>query len=407
MNYHYHRKYNPDDVLVYIEEFIKEAGTVLFDFLDSDEYERFSSYGEKNNSQDSGSMVIVNNYRLKTIQENTVYAIKRSVIERWSEQNIIDSENQNSFLIGYRVELPNTENQVFSESVSLDELSNSNRAYYVHGNGNLKLLSLQLKGQISIMVRNVGQGNWNEIKQNDSVKIVFDAGAPTNASNISVLGIIGSKAIEYSKDRPGLILSHWDKDHYHSLLGMSNAELGGFSFFICRNFIPNLTSRKLFERIKKALGLNNIIAIAAGNKVTRGGPTCLKPLTAINNQIVIYNGQRNKNRNLSGLVLTIKTGKASAILSGDCYYEQISRDILPHLNYTCDHYLIVPHHGGNAGNYLYNSNKRNKLKEAIISVGNNPYKPPHPYQNNIKNLVISGFKIIRMDRIIGDYGFKL
>ena len=104
-------------------------------------------------------------------------------------------------------------------------------------------------------------------------------------------------------------------------------------------------------------------------------------------------------------MLTIKTSNNSIILSGDAHYEQISRDILPDLNFTHKHNLVVPHHGGSAGTYIYNTSKLITLDKAIISVGVNRYG--HPVANNVSSLQTSKFQIQRTDKISNDITIPL
>ncbi|MBK8624806.1 MAG: hypothetical protein IPN86_04320 [Saprospiraceae bacterium] len=192
------------------------------------------------------------------------------------------------------------------------------------GNGKLDSLQFKIKGKLSVIIRNIGQGNWNEINLDAETKVVFDAGASMYASRSEIRNIIGDRAIKYSNDRPGIILSHWDKDHYHSLIGMSDAELTNFSYFICRDKVPNLTSRILFNRISSSVGTQNTYTISAAQRTLNNGQTRLIPLFPLTNQFIIYNGQEHKNRNISGLVVSLKTQKSSVILSGDCHYEQLT-----------------------------------------------------------------------------------
>ncbi|MCC5928982.1 MAG: hypothetical protein JJU28_07030 [Cyclobacteriaceae bacterium] len=222
------------------------------------------------------------------------------------------------------------------------------------------------------------------------VNIVYDAGAPMNSSRADIATIIGNRNILYPTSKPVLILSHWDKDHYHSLIGMTDTELqSNFSAFVCRDRVPNQTSRILFGRLRNAVGSANTYTISANSRLTRGGPTFFSPLTPINNQVVLYNSQHHKNRNISGLALTVKTKSGSIILPGDTHYDQISRDILPHLNYRHKHNLVVPHHGGKAGAYQYNTPALATVDKAVISVGANRYG--HPFANHIASLRTSGF----------------
>jgi len=400
MYYYYHKRRYPDDVLVYIEEYNKETGVVLFDFLDSNEYNSFTEIGGLEYSLSNPSMVLLTNYNQRTIQENTIYAIKKNVIEDWRELNLINFDNQNSFLIGYTIKLTSEINQIFFESVSLNDFFDFFLNYYMRRSGNLKSLSIDVKEKLSVTIRNVGQGNWNEINENNKTSIVFDAGASMYATRTDIRNIIGNRAAKYSTEKPGLILSHWDKDHYHSLVGMTDAELANFSFFICRDRVPNLTSRVLFGRIISAIGSANTYTIPAEPRTARGGHTHLIPLIPLSRQLMIYNAQYHKNRNISGIVISLKTKEASIILSGDCHYEQISVDILPHLNFKHKHNLVVPHHGGKAGKYIYNLPSSVTPDNAIISVGPNNYG--HPMLNYTRALTLDWFRVQRTQTVNND-----
>jgi hypothetical protein len=233
----------PDSVLVYIEEFNKKAGTVLFDFIDSNEYSSFNESLNLSTDLNKPSMVLLTNYKGRTVQDNSIYVIRLATIQSWREQIAINSDNLNSFLIAYYIDVTKTEEPIFKESVSISDLFDS--VYLdnliMKGSGDGSKITFHKKGKVSVTIRNVGQGNWNEINFNDSVKIVYDAGAPMNASRTDVATIIGNRNTLYPTSKPILILSHWDKDHYHSLIGMTDTELqNNFSAFVCRDRIPNL-----------------------------------------------------------------------------------------------------------------------------------------------------------------------
>ena len=166
-------------------------------------------------------------------------------------------------------------NPLLAHSVYLDNL-------IMKGSGDGSKITFHKKGKVSVTIRNVGQGNWNEINFNDLVKIVYDAGAPMNASRTDIATIIGNRNTLYPTSKPILILSHWDKDHYHSLIGMTDTELqNNFSAFVCRDRIPNLTSRILFSRLRNAVGSANTYTISANTRFTRGGPTFFSPITEL------------------------------------------------------------------------------------------------------------------------------
>src|SRR5690606_17435714 len=164
----------------------KQERTVLFDFIDSNEYRSFTTLLNVNYGLNHPSMVLLNNYTGRTIQENTIYAIQPKIIQSWINQNLPNSEN--SFLIGYKIDVTEIEEPIFKESVSMgDSLGRFHQKFLLSGGRGNSEISFPRKGEISVIVRNVGQGNWNEIRFSDKVKIVYDAGASSNASRTKIL----------------------------------------------------------------------------------------------------------------------------------------------------------------------------------------------------------------------------
>ncbi|MCC5930333.1 MAG: hypothetical protein JJU28_13885 [Cyclobacteriaceae bacterium] len=171
MYYYYYKRLFPDSVLVYVEEFNKQDGTVLFDFIDSNEYGLFNESLNVSTDLNKPSMVLLTNYKGRTVQENTIYAIRPATIQSWREQNAINSDNLNSFLIGYNIDVTKTEEPIFKESVSLSDFFDALYLnYYMTGSGDESKIPFRKKGKVSVTIRNVGQGNWNEINFNDKVK---------------------------------------------------------------------------------------------------------------------------------------------------------------------------------------------------------------------------------------------
>ncbi|RWU10567.1 ComEC/Rec2 family competence protein [Pedobacter chitinilyticus] len=375
MKYSNHKKNFPDDILVYIEEFDKRNKTVLFDFYDSNEFAMFSEYSNASLNIEKPTMILLKDYYGKNIQENTYYSIKRETITNWWENGFMD-EYENSLLIAYSINLSNFNfgEEIFDHSVSVNNDFES--SHLICGKWNIDDLLFDLKGHIKVNVRNVGQGNWNEIIRDDTFLLVYDCGTNVDAKPSEIRTLIDQSNANYRNDKPVFILSHWDKDHYHCLLGMTDKELTFFSKYIFRNDIPNLTSRKLYSRIRNVKDYQDIYAIRAENRIPKVRITSLTPLNDTTDQIVLYNSQYHKDRNISGLVLSLKTAKSSVIFSGDCQYLQLSQFVLPHLNYNHEHFLIVPHHGGKAGKFIYHNPGSMRFKQAIISVGKNSYKHP-------------------------------
>lgn len=400
MNYSLYKRKYPNDVLVIVEEFNRRDRSVLFDFLDKNEYQNFTKLLALDDTVDRPSMILLNNYTNRSIRTNSVYAIKPIIFESWRNQIERQNVNSNSLIIGFRINSALNDQVVFSESVTLDsnyrELNEMESSYqseisetfFYSGNG------------INVTIRNVGSGNWNEVFYDEFVKVVFDAGAPLNATRDEVQSIIGDRNIKYAKDKPHLIISHWDKDHYHALLAMDTKQLNqNFSTLICRADPTGLTSRNLFMKIAAALGPAKTIALSPepGSRVKRDNVRYIRK-TNPTNSVVLYNSQHHSNRNISGITIGVQSKEKSIILSADCDYRQISRDILTDYSAISSHNLVVPHHGGDAGPFIYNLPKKVKPGLAIISVGANSYK--HPDERNIIKLSSKGFQI-RQTRHVG------
>ena len=102
----------------------------------------------------------------------------------------------------------------------------------------------------------------------------------------------------------------------------------------------------------------------------------------------------HKTKNISGLVLALRTIESSVIFSGDCFYSQLSENVLPQLEYKNNHNLIVPHHGGQAGKYFYKNKKAEKVN-AIISAGKSKSHPSKYYTDFLR----CEFKTLRSTKV--------
>lgn len=371
-----------DDILVFIEEFDSLNGEVVFDFIDSNELNTFLSIINRQRGIDDASMFHVKNYFQKKIQENTIYIIKRTFFQQYLEY--IEFV-ENSYIIGYKITLPDNADDLFYKSKTLNAEENYLRNVSIESTGEIGLIPSIIGNDLKINVRYVGQGNWNEIITNNNVKVAFDLGASKNASFSEVTKIIGNKDLEYLKHSPGIVISHWDIDHYHCLKGFSDKTLSNLSFFICRSILPTLTSRTIFSKIRQLLPSNRFFSIPPSPKLAPNKPA-LTPLSYLGNQLLFFNGHEHKDRNVSGIVIVVKNQLSSVVLSGDCHYSQISEFIIPNIDTNHSHHLVVPHHGGKAGKFKYDF-KNLRLGKAVISVGKNTYGHPlHDVKDSLRKI---------------------
>lgn len=395
MEYTYYKQKYPEDILVYVEDVDLPNEGVLLDFIDEKEYQNFQSITGYDFQDSQPSMIILTNYRGKKIQENTIYPIKPSTIQAWLDSDSISQQRISSYLIRYEVGLQGSSSSVFGNAISISDSKETDPFQFnrYSGGQTLNLDHLLKSGpNVAINIKNVGQGSWNEVKSDLNVKLVFDMGAAMQSSRHYVDSLIASIENDYQLSRPTLIISHWDKDHYHSLLAMSDNLLNRcFKSVICRKSPPNLTSINLLDRLRKAIGRDNSFEIPAGFRSDRKKPVRFERYSSCENQAVLYNAQTHKNRNISGIALVVKTRERSIIIPGDAHYAQLARDILPEFNYPHKHSLVVPHHGGKAGVFNYSKPNAVKFEKAVISVGENNYG--HPRSIYVDALSKSGFNV--------------
>lgn len=381
---------HPDDIVVYIESYNKEEGIVYFDFFDSNAYNLFNEYlGSDYNfyqEEKPSSIVCLSNYFQRRIQENTYYAIKRDIIRNWREQQLT-SIVEDSYLLGYSITNMNNdvETPIFHTSISAEDVGNSSFSYQQ----GFELKKITVSEKISIKIKDVGQGSWNEIYGNENLEMVYDIGASMHFTKEKIRTLIDSMIIQYEQASPSLIISHWDIDHYHILCGMTDEEFKVFNCIVIRSLLPTLTSRRVYGKMTGALDRKKILSLNAEPK-DKKKKNYLRAITPINSTIMIYNGEENKNRNLSCIVITVATDTNSVILSADSHYKQIANYVLPNL-VAPNNYLVVPHHGGNAGKFMYNLSMGVKPIVAVISVGKNSYG--HPLESYKNALIEKGFKV--------------
>ena len=221
---------------------------------------------------------------------------------------------------------------------------------------------------LSVLVRDVDQANWNEVLENERIKIVYDIGAKINANKCEVEKIFNSRLNKLKSDKPILILSHWDVDHFHCLCYADQQTLKKcFSQFVCVSKMKSLTSYRICEKMRSALGDSNVFCYRPHNQKNRLSMRCLFN----SHDLSVYIGGKSSNVNYCGLCLLVKGNLKSVNFTGDVRLLQ-AKDIydqeLTKLK-TSQHVLIAPHHGGeNSRKYRCYSIP---TTEVIISVGNN------------------------------------
>ena len=265
---------------------------------------------------------------------------------------------------------------------------------------------LMSPNDLEFRVNDVSHANWNEVRQDEKVRIVYDIGAPITASKNKVRQYITQYAAQYTTDHPCLVLSHWDKDHYLCLLGMSDDEIKSFSKVVCVDKMKSVTSQRLFQKLLDVLGESNVYCYDPRSR-TIGSSYPLMHAEFSNDVIRVYTGESSRNTNYTGVVISVNGDRGNVIFTGDCLPAQaneVLQDLYHKQALSKDHYLVVPHHGGDFKSKpvykTYQIPHGINAKEAIISVDemNNTYG--HPDQDMLNWLgKVATWAIVRTDKV--------
>lgn len=380
---------NEREIYVRVINFFRETGILIVDFVDSLEAEKFNLLFEDFDIFISGpSMILVNNYYQKVVTEGVVYGI--------STQSFIESAEEvgfeiitDSYVLRFSLTLKNNAPPLIGNSKSFSFEEGFFRRFDFPGIQDEGILHTQFGDEISLIVRDVGQGNWNEIYSDGKCRIVYDIGCPIFAKRTEVDDLIKGRKEILNTDNPGLIISHWDLDHYHCLCTTDEAILKSFKYIIAPSYAPSLTSRIILSKLVNQYP-SKFIATSFPK------PEEKKPYNPMikkeYGEIQLFIGCDHHDRNRSGIILNVNLRNKGAILTGDHHYSQITNCVLPYID-SISHCIVVPHHGGKAGSFIYERRSYQKLEEAIISVGKNHYG--HPKEEYVDALRKQGFKVVQ------------
>lgn len=401
MYYYYsYGYYFPNEIFFRIVRYIPLSHIVVIDFIDSIELEKYNNLdGSINLELGPSTMILLKNYKQKKLREGACYSIKTEVIRELFLENA--SVDENSFVFGLEINLIDNALEVFYKTKSFSEYEEFFRNFYFGGGANFDHISEFKESKYRLVVRNVGQGNWNELYDSESCFLIYDIGTSMFYSKSRVAEICADRLDLIKKENPILIISHWDIDHYHCLFSMDDDILKSFRLIICPSFAPSLSSRLILSRFTNIC--NDKLITFEINKPT--AKVLYNPLVSVKKgKLIFFLGCKHRDRNRSGILLAINLRNKGAILTGDHYYDQVSNCVLPEI-ISKEHCLVVPHHGGKAGRVEYNLRSSQFVKEAIISVGHNHYG--HPLESTIDDLRKIGFKIYQTRFLCKDIEIEL
>lgn len=367
------------ECIVYLETFEKVGDGVVDAYIDFRQRKDFLLFSRATRYDNSSATVIElrSLSSAKRLRRGCYYNLNLKLLKDYQLTKV-----DYSLLIGAIIDLSampvpiddDTELLQKHEPLDAEDLSMRNipqNALFEHIQGN----------DMRLFVKDVDQANWNELRQGDRVKVVYDIGARLKAKRQEVEMILNSRRPDIERDKPILVISHWDLDHIHCLKYFNENDIQKcFSKIVCPDKIKSMTAGDVFVKFRNALGVANVYCLpvpARTNGVTVHhwrSEGCVS----------LYQGEQSSNINFAGLLMFVKGGNKSANYTGDCrlaqakdaYDKERAKGIA-----TNEHVLVAPHHGGDydAKYRLYSL----PCDEIIISVGvGNGYGHPHKEMKN-------------------------
>lgn len=260
---------------------------------------------------------------------------------------------------------------------------------------------LMPNGNRDLIVYDVWQGNYNEIKEGNEAKLVFDAGTEVLGGTVSFYTLLGKLQGELTNGLPLFVLSHWHTDHYSLLFALSDTDLRKIHGYVFPSYVKNLSVFLFVLRLKiigRCVTMINLPYNSPWMVHTQNG--CAMRLYA--------NKYVKSSTNNSGLTVFVEGATNYAMLSGDCRYRlvenQANEAIRNPMGQNHTQFLVVPHHGGHAGKVTYRiANAQDVV--GIVSVG---FRNRHSHPNGSVLRQLGTFvRAIERTDLKGDMKFGL
>ncbi|MBN9901370.1 hypothetical protein [Bacillus thuringiensis] len=389
---------------IYIEKYDRQQGMLLADFVYVEHLDQFCDrIGQRLNEADERTMILIEGLNFVSgiyPKEGCVYHFPDELITKykWNRESIEESEEEkeigSSDIIAFRAKGNGEIPSFFSKALKRYKWNLAKPKDLSYWDGK-PCGGKGIKEDLSVKVRNVGQGNWNEVYKKDRCILIYDLGVSIKYNNHQVKQII--RNTQAFKDSPSLIISHWDIDHYKAIFQAESELLGSLCCVFCPAKLPNLTSERAFKRLKENCNYINSIEEDDSRLISR---RISLSLVFDEPNFVLFRGEKSSDRNKSGLSIAVWNKNSSIILAGDHYYYQIFDYIYKKIPQGLKVNLVTPHHGGEAGSLKRYIGNIPNVNIAATSTGENNYE--HPKPENKKNIIKMGFKWVSTNEVNGD-----
>lgn len=414
-----------NSVIVYLEDYVVTSlgcYKLLLDFFTYSDYRRFESilhesrYAEEYGKNEIDSLprttfFRIDNYRSADVPaKGTHYYL--DVRALLNSELSISKGNPDDFPLLYEFTLQgNNDAEIWDENeeprnnvILLYQTSPLSYPQWIFSSLQSKNNPADISNgaETKLIVWDVDQGNYNEIKCGDQPYAIFDAGTEVVESNPEFMNL--RHKLEQELDistLPMFLLSHWHTDHYSLLYALDDVRLTKIQYFMLPRNVKSLSPFCFIARLNW-LGANVNMVVLPTNKKWVKHP--------INNNLWVYANKYYQSKiNNSGLTMFVQGPKNNAMLPGDCRYglaeEQTNGSVKLRMIWGQVHYLVVPHHCGKAGTVRYRISRASDIR-GIVSVGKNN-RHGHP-DGKVKRQIesIIGNTLV-MTKDVGDYEVML
>ena len=394
---------------LYVEKYNRNSQELLLDFVLEEEFLYFKNYGDYSTSMRlkesyEPTMLLVHNFpSIKAIHEGAILTLDMKRLIEFRRYNISDNNNVSSLSATVFLEIQDGLHlaQLINESNDGAVSTKSTMEHTVHiessWSGSPCTLE-SLSEHYNVSVWDVGQGNANCISDGANLTI-FDFGSSYYYSKMKQKSIVDAH-INYINGHKciSLIISHWDVDHYNLLCIVSDDFLKNLCCVFCPPTGIGLSIKQVMERIDKNCSFINTIASSPNSSHVVGIHEVCK-----GKFYNLYVGGKSKNKNLSGLLLSVHNDDSSVLFTADHSSHQIWNQLYRSCPNSKMLHIVVPHHGGNSGNSSIPSIVHPGI--AAISVGGNYYG--HPTNTTLSAYKNAGFQLKRTDIIGSDITIRV
>lgn len=190
-----------------------------------------------------------------------------------------------------------------------------------------------------------------------------------------------------------IIISHWDVDHYQSLLFFQNETCQKIAGIIAPEVIPHTNTARMVVNYIEQHHIK-FFRISGFHKSSNKSSKEVELNCIYDSQYLkLYRSRSKKisSRNLDSIVLFVKGNNVDILFTGDQQYHKLYQYILStnvHDKENKKLILIVPHHGGNSGKLKPDDWEKFNYEKIILSYSerNHYCHPKSAVMDNLKQI---------------------